>query len=87
MLTALEVSTYCVDFGPLFMPVLLILMIIKFFTVVAVLHAPEVRQQDLQLRCSTRACSSPIFVYCGALATFQFFWTLAVRWDDGPDRA
>ena len=34
-LTALEVSTYFLDFGPLFLPVLLTLMTIKFLTVVA----------------------------------------------------
>ena len=34
-LTALEVTTYFVDFGPLFLPTLLTLMTIKFLTVVA----------------------------------------------------
>ena len=34
-LTALEVATYFVDFGPFFMPVLLILMCVKFFIVVS----------------------------------------------------
>src|SRR5215211_2683369 len=33
-LTAVEVSTYYVDFGPLFLPLLLVLMSIKFFMVV-----------------------------------------------------
>jgi cytochrome c oxidase subunit IV len=33
-LTALEVSTYFVDFGPLHLPTLLVLMVIKFATVV-----------------------------------------------------
>ncbi|MFM8388113.1 MAG: cytochrome C oxidase subunit IV family protein, partial [Actinomycetota bacterium] len=34
-LTALEVATYFVDFGPFFMPVLLTLMCVKFFIVVS----------------------------------------------------
>jgi len=34
-ITALEVSTYYVDFGPLFMPVLMILMVVKFVMVVS----------------------------------------------------
>ena len=34
-LTALEVSTYYVDFGPLFMPTLMVLMVLKFFMVVS----------------------------------------------------
>jgi cytochrome c oxidase subunit IV len=34
-MTALEVSTYYVDFGALFMPVLIILMVVKFFIVVS----------------------------------------------------
>ena len=33
-ITALEVSTYYVDFGPLFMPALMIMMAIKFVIVV-----------------------------------------------------
>ena len=34
-ITALEVSTYYVDFGPLFLPSLLIMMVIKFIMVVS----------------------------------------------------
>ena len=34
-ITALEVSTYYVDFGPLFMPSLIIMMIVKFVMVVS----------------------------------------------------
>lgn len=34
-ITALEVSTYYVDFGPLFMPVLMVLMVVKFVMVVS----------------------------------------------------
>jgi len=35
IITALEVSTYYVDFGPLFLPALLIMMVIKFIMVVS----------------------------------------------------
>ena len=34
-ITALEVSTYYVDFGPLFMPSLMIMMVVKFVMVVS----------------------------------------------------
>ena len=34
-ITALEVSTYYVDFGPFFMPSLMIMMVIKFVMVVS----------------------------------------------------
>ena len=34
-MTALEVSTYFVDFGAFFMPVLMVLMVVKFLTVVS----------------------------------------------------
>jgi cytochrome c oxidase subunit 4 len=34
VLTAIEVSTYYQNFGPIFLPLLIVLMTIKFFTVV-----------------------------------------------------
>ncbi|NCZ91836.1 MAG: hypothetical protein EBY96_05295, partial [Actinobacteria bacterium] len=34
-ITALEVSTYYVDFGPFFMPALMIMMVVKFLMVVS----------------------------------------------------
>ena len=34
-ITALEVSTYYVDFGPLFIPSLMIMMVVKFVMVVS----------------------------------------------------
>lgn len=71
-LTALEVSTYFVDFGWLMMPVLLLLMVIKFFTVVAYF---------MHLKFDNKLFSALFYtglilavgVYCGALATFKFF--------------
>ena len=72
VLTAIEVSTYYVDFGPLAMPVLLVLMVIKFFTVVAYF---------MHLKFDNKLFSALFYtglflavgVYCGALATFKFF--------------
>jgi cytochrome c oxidase subunit 4 len=72
VLTAIEVSTYYVDFGPLMLPVLIVLMIIKFFTVVAYF---------MHLKFDNKLFSALFYtglilavgVYCGALATFKFF--------------
>lgn len=71
-LTALEVSTYFVDFGPFFMPVLLILMCVKFFIVVSYF---------MHLKFDNKLFSfmfySGLFlaigVYAAFLATFKFF--------------
>jgi cytochrome c oxidase subunit 4 len=35
LITALEVSTYYVDFGPFFLPALIIMMVVKFLMVVS----------------------------------------------------
>jgi cytochrome c oxidase subunit IV len=72
VLTALEVSTYYFDFGPFFIPVLLILMAIKFVTVVSYF---------MHLKFDNRMYSFMFYaglglaliVYLGTLATFQFF--------------
>jgi cytochrome c oxidase subunit 4 len=72
VLTAIEVSTYFVDFGPLMMPVLIVLMVVKFFTVVAYF---------MHLKFDSKLFSALFYtglilavgVYCGALATFKFF--------------
>ena len=64
-LTAIEVSTYYVDFGPFFMPTLLILMVIKFVTVVSYF---------MHLKFDNKIFSYLFYaVYCGFLATFKFF--------------
>ena len=71
-LTALETSTYWVDFGPLFMPALLIMMIIKFFMVVLLF---------MHLKFDNRlfgvlfyaGLGLAVFVYIAALMTFNFF--------------
>jgi len=72
IITALEVSTYYVDFGPLFMPALLIMMAIKFVMVVSYF---------MHLKFDNRIFSMMFYaglilaigVYAAALATFEFF--------------
>lgn len=71
-ITALEVSTYYVDFGPLFMPALLIMMAIKFVMVVSYF---------MHLKFDNKLFSMMFYaglflavgVYSTALATFKFF--------------
>ena len=71
-LTALEVATYFLDFGPLFLPVLLTLMTIKFLTVVAYfMHlkfdAPILRKAFYA------GVITALVVYLIALSTFHFW--------------
>jgi len=71
-ITALEVSTYYVDFGPLFLPALLIMMAVKFVMVVSYF---------MHLKFDNRLFSWLFYtglflavgVYAAALATFHFF--------------
>jgi len=70
--TALEVSTYYVDFGPLFLPTLLTLMAVKFFMVAwFFMHLRD----DAKLfgRLFWSGLILAVAVYVVALATFQFF--------------
>lgn len=72
VITALEVSTYYVDFGPLFMPSLMIMMVAKFFMVVSYF---------MHLKFDSKVFSFMFYaglflaigVYVAALATFKFF--------------
>ena len=72
VITALEVSISYIDIGPIFLPLLLILMAIKFVVVVSFF---------MHLRFDNKIFSFmfylglllAIFVYCVALATFHFF--------------
>jgi cytochrome c oxidase subunit 4 len=71
-ITGLEVSTYYVNFGPLFMPALLTMMVIKFVMV---------GSYFMHLKFDSKIFSFlfyvglglAIFVFCTALATFKFF--------------
>ena len=71
-LTAIEVSTYYIDFGPLFMPTLFVLMIVKFVIVVSYfMHLKFDNKLFSWLFYSGLFLA--IAVYVGALATFKFF--------------
>ena len=71
-ITALEVSTYYVDFGPLFLPALLVMMVVKFFMVVSYF---------MHLKFDNKIFSWMFYaglflavgVYVAALGTFHFF--------------
>jgi len=70
--TALETSTYYIDFGWFAIPLLIVLMVIKFVTVVSYF---------MHLKFDNRLFSWMFYsgvllavgVYCAALATFEFF--------------
>lgn len=74
VLTALEVSTYYFDFCPFFIPLLLILMVIKFVTVA--LYFMHLKfDKKLYSYMFYAGLVLALGVYIGALATFQFFVT------------
>src|SRR6478735_6289902 len=72
LLTALETSTYWIDYGALAVPLLIVLMVIKFITVASYF---------MHLKFDNRLFSwlfyagviLAVCVYCAALATFEFF--------------
>jgi cytochrome c oxidase subunit IV len=71
-LTALEVSTYFLDFGPLFLPVLITLMVIKFLTVVS--YFMHLKFDSPVLRKAFYAgLILALCVYLTALSTFHFW--------------
>ncbi|MFZ9427506.1 MAG: cytochrome C oxidase subunit IV family protein [Ilumatobacteraceae bacterium] len=71
-LTAIEVSTYYVDFGPLFMPTLFILMIVKFIVVVSYFMHLKFDNKLFSYLFYTGLILA-LAVYVGALSTFKFF--------------
>ena len=71
-MTALEVSTYYVDFGGLFLPVLLILMVVKFFIVVSYFMHLKFDNKLFSF-CFYAGLFLAVMVYVIALATFKFF--------------
>jgi len=72
LITGLEVSTYYVDFGPLFMPALLTMMVVKFVMVVSYFMHLKFDSKMFSFLFYT-GLGLAIFVYCMALATFKFF--------------
>jgi cytochrome c oxidase subunit IV len=72
VLTAIETSTYWVDFGPAFLPILLGLMAIKFFMVVMIfMHLKDEKPIFKYLFFSGLGLA--VFVYIFALFTVHFF--------------
>jgi cytochrome c oxidase subunit IV len=72
-LTALETSTYYVDFGPLFMPSLMIMMVIKFVVVVLFfMHLKD--DHKLFSWLFYAGLGLAVGVYVAALLTFRFFF-------------
>jgi cytochrome c oxidase subunit IV len=71
-ITALETSTYWIDFGALFMPTLIVLMVVKFLMVVMLfMHLKFDHKLFGYLFYSGLILA--ILVYVAALATFHFF--------------
>ncbi len=71
-ITGLEVSTYYVDFGPLFLPALLIMMTIKFIMVVSYFMHLKFDNKIFSMMFYAGLILA-IGVYCAALGTFKFF--------------
>lgn len=71
-ITGLEVSTYYVDFGPLFLPALLIMMIIKFIMVATYFMHLKFDNKIFSMMFYAGLVLA-IGVYCAALGTFKFF--------------
>jgi len=72
VITALEVSTYYVDFGPLFMPALMIMMVVKFVMVVSYFMHLKFDRRVFSVMFYAGLFLA-IFVYVAALSTFKFF--------------
>ena len=72
VLTAIEVATYYVDFGRLFLPTLMLLMTVKFFIVV--LFFMHLRfDAKLFGRLFYAGLAMALGVYVVALTTFEFW--------------
>jgi cytochrome c oxidase subunit 4 len=72
IITALEVSTYYVDFGPFFLPALLIMMAIKFIMVVSYFMHLKFDNKIFSMMFYAGLILA-IGVYTAALAMFKFF--------------
>jgi cytochrome c oxidase subunit 4 len=72
VLTAIETSTYWIDFGGFAVPLLIFLMVIKFVTVVSYFMHLKFDNRLFSWLFYTGVILA-IAVYCAALATFEFF--------------
>jgi len=72
ILTALETTTYWVDFGPFFLPALLGMMVVKFFTVVLFfMHLKE--DSKIFGMLFYMGLGLAVAIYVVMLLCFQFF--------------
>jgi cytochrome c oxidase subunit IV len=72
IVTGVEVGLYYLDLGKLYLPILLILMVVKFLTVVSLfMHLKYDNKMFSWLFYSGLLLA--IFVYVAALMTFRFF--------------
>lgn len=72
VITALEVSTYYIDFGVLFLPLLLTMMVVKFVMVVSYFMHLKFDNRIFSLLFYV-GLGLALFCYIAALATFKFF--------------
>jgi len=72
VLTGMEVSLSYMDIGALFLPILLVLMVIKFFMVVLFFMHLKFDSKWFSL-CFYSGLFLAVGVYLAALTTFQFF--------------
>src|SRR3954465_7488690 len=71
-ITALEITLSYIDVGPIYLPALLILMAVKFLTVVSYFMHLKFDNKILSfLFCLGLVLA--VLVYCAALSTFHFF--------------
>ena len=71
-ITALEVSTYYIDFGALFLPLLLGMMVVKFVMVVSYFMHLKFDNKIFSFLFYV-GLGLALFSYIAALATFKFF--------------
>jgi cytochrome c oxidase subunit IV len=72
VITAMEVTISYIHIGPLFLPVLLILMALKFLAVVSYFMHLKFDNKIFSFM-FYMGLTLAIFVFCAALATFHFF--------------
>ena len=72
LITALEVSTYYIDFGPLFMPLLMVMMVVKFVMVVSYFMHLKFDSKIFSFLFYV-GLGLALFCYIVVLATFKFF--------------
>ena len=72
LITGLEVSTYYIDFGPLFLPLLLVMMVVKFVMVVSYFMHLKFDNGIFSFLFYV-GLGLALFCYFVVLATFKFF--------------